>query len=82
MVVLDELTAGARELARIDLNALKQVREVIARYRGQNIGVADASTVVLAERYRTHTILTLDRRHFRILRPITGDRFTILPDAR
>ncbi len=82
LAVLDELTAGAWELARIDLNELKQVPEVIDRYRDQNIGVADASSVVLAERHRTHTILTLDRRHFEVLRPITGDRFTILPDAR
>lgn len=41
---------------------------------------ADASIVVLAERYGTHDILTLDERHFRALRPITGRRtFRLLP---
>ena len=35
--------------------------------------------MVLAERYRTRTIVTLDRRHFDVLRPITGGRFTLLP---
>jgi len=44
--------------------------------------VADASNVVLADRYRTRTILTLDRRAFEVLRPITGGRFAVLPDAR
>jgi uncharacterized protein len=45
----------------------------------KEIGVADASNVVLAERYRTRTIMTLDRRHFDVLRPVTGGRLTVLP---
>jgi predicted nucleic acid-binding protein len=52
---------------------------VIERYADQSIGVADASNVVLAERYRTRTIVTLDRRHFDVLRPLSGGRFRILP---
>lgn len=44
------------------------------------LGVADASNVVLADRYRTADILTLDQRHFRALRPLWGaDHFTLLP---
>ncbi|AFE11897.1 hypothetical protein J113_04190 [Mycobacterium tuberculosis CAS/NITR204] len=34
---------------------------------------------MLADRYRTRTILTLDRRHFSALRPIGGGRFTVIP---
>jgi predicted nucleic acid-binding protein len=52
---------------------------VIGRYRDQAIGVTDASLVVLAERYATRTILTLDRRHFDVLRPLQGKRFALLP---
>lgn len=44
------------------------------------LGIADASNVVLADRHRTTTILTLDQRHFRRLRPLWGaDYFTLLP---
>jgi uncharacterized protein len=44
------------------------------------LGIADASNVVLTDRYRTTTILTLDQRHFRRLRPLWGaDHFTLLP---
>ncbi|MFI6599084.1 PIN domain-containing protein [Nonomuraea sp. NPDC050536] len=44
------------------------------------VGIADASNVVLADRYRTTKILTLDQRHFRCLRPLWGaDHFTLLP---
>jgi predicted nucleic acid-binding protein len=44
------------------------------------LGIADASNVILADRHRTTTILTLDQRHFRRLRPLWGaSHFTLLP---
>ena len=47
---------------------------------GDDIGIADASNVILADRHRTTTILTLDQRHFRRLRPQWGaSHFTLLP---
>lgn len=79
LAILNELAGGAWELATIDSDTLKQARTIIATYGDHNIGVADASNVILAERYRTHTIATLDRRHFTTLRPTTGGQFTILP---
>lgn len=79
VAVVDELAGGAWELASIDVDGLKQARSVIARYRDQEIGVADASNVVLAAQHRTRTIVTFDHRHFDILRPLTGGRFTVLP---
>ena len=79
LAVLDELTGGAWELAAFASEELARARAIIAKYRGQVIGVADASNVVLAERHHTRTIVTLDRRHFDVLRPITGGRFTVLP---
>jgi uncharacterized protein len=43
-------------------------------------GIADAANVVLADRYRTTRLLTLDQRHFRRLQPLWGaDHFTLLP---
>jgi uncharacterized protein len=44
------------------------------------LGIADASNVVLADRYRTTRVLTLDQRHFRALAPLWGaGHFTLLP---
>ena len=44
------------------------------------LGIADASNVILADRHRTTTILTLDQQHFRRLRPLWGaSHFTLLP---
>lgn len=79
LAVLRELTGGAWDLPAIDVEELVQARAVIERYADQSIGVADASNVILAERYRTRTIVTLDRRHFNVLRPLSGGRFRILP---
>lgn len=79
LAVLRELTGGAWDLPAITVEELVQARVVIERYADQDVGLADASNVILAERYRTRTIVTLDRRHFDVLRPLGGGRFTILP---
>ncbi|MGH2358597.1 MAG: PIN domain-containing protein [Candidatus Limnocylindria bacterium] len=79
LAVLGELAGGAWDLPAIDAEDLKQASSIIDRYRDQQIGVADASIAVLAARYRTRTIVTLDHRHFDVIRPLTGGRFTVLP---
>lgn len=79
LAVLDELTGGAWDLAALDLEGLRRARTVISSHRDQEIGVADASIVVLAERYRTRTIASLDHRHFDVLRCLDGGHFEVLP---
>lgn len=79
LAVLQELAGGAWDLPAIDVEELDKACAIIERYADQNIGVADASNVILAERYRTRTIVTLDHRHFDALRPLGGGRFRILP---
>jgi predicted nucleic acid-binding protein len=52
--------------------------EVAREYRG--LGLADASLVAIAGRLGTAEIATLDERHFRALRPLTGEpAFRLLP---
>lgn len=82
LAVLDELAGGAWKLAGFAADDLSQARSIISEYRDQEVGVADASNVVLADRYRTSSIVTLDRRHFEVLRSIGGKQFTLLPLAR
>jgi predicted nucleic acid-binding protein len=81
LAALTELFGGAWELPSVDPSDLQEVCSVIDRYPDQDIGVADASLVVLAHRYRTDRLLTLDHRHFRVIRTDAGRPFTILPDA-
>lgn len=74
-----EMGSGSWELAQFGAGDLRRAHEVMERYRDQAIGLTDASLVVLAERYRTDRILTLDHRHFRVLRTRDGAPFTLLP---
>ena len=77
--ILRELSGGAYLLPGLGPEDLARTADVVTKYRDLGIGVADASLVVLAERYATRTILTLDHRHFGVLRPLQGGRFTLLP---
>lgn len=77
--VLTELAGGAYELAAVGDKELQSAADVVARYRDQDVGVADASLVVLASRYGTKSVLTLDHRHFGVMRPLNGGRFKLLP---
>ncbi len=79
LAVLAELAGGAYELAAMSAADIALAAEVIARYRNLGIGITDASLVVLAARYGTDTILTLDRRHFGALRSLTGEPLRIAP---
>ena len=79
LAVLAELSGGGWELPPFDGDDLKAAARLIAKYADQEIGLADASQVVLAHRYATRTIATLDRKHFSVLRPMNGGRFTLLP---
>jgi predicted nucleic acid-binding protein len=79
LAVLRELAGGAWDLAAFAAVDLAQARAVVERYADQSIGLADASIVILAARYQTRTVVTLDRRHFGVVRPIDGGSFKILP---
>lgn len=79
LAVIAELAGGAWDLPGFDAADLAVAHHVVEQYADQAIGVADASIVVLADRLGTRTIATLDRRHFEVLRPLAGGRFTIVP---
>lgn len=77
--LLDDVAAGAYELAAFDADDLADARGVVEKHRDLGIGLTDASLVVLAARYTTDRVLTLDERHFRALRTLDGGPFSILP---
>ena len=79
MAVLRELAGGAWDLVEFGAEQISAAIKVIEKYHDQQIGITDASNVVLADRHATTTIATLDRRHFSVVRPLAGGRFTVLP---
>jgi predicted nucleic acid-binding protein len=79
LVALRELAGGAWKLPCLNTADVQHAADVVERYHDQEIGLADASLVLLAGRYRTNRLLTLDQRHFRVLRTPNGAPFTLLP---
>ena len=79
LAVLAELAGGAWELPCFDAADVRRAAKVIDRYRDLEVGLADASQVVLAERYGSSRVLTLDHRHFGVLRTGRGKPFALLP---
>lgn len=56
-----------------------RIADLVAQYGDFPLGGADASIVALAERLDIETIITLDDRHFRALRPRHRQAFRLLP---
>jgi len=79
LAFLRDLEEGTFIVDCLDRGELLKAREVVARYRDLRLGLADASLVVLAARYQTNRILTLDERAFRTVTPLQGGSFTLLP---
>jgi predicted nucleic acid-binding protein len=77
--LLDEVAGGVYDLAAFGVEEVAEAAELVGRYRDLRIGLADASVVVIAAAGRTTRLLTLDERHFRPMRPLWGDAFTLLP---
>jgi uncharacterized protein len=83
--IIDSVLAQARQLrfqiAETGIEILDTARVVQQQYAGLDLDLADAVNVGLAAQYRTDTVLTLDRRDFRAIRPLTPHKwFRLLPD--
>ena len=79
LMFLDEVSRGVYQLAAISPYEMPSVQAVIKKYASLRVGLADAATVVLAERFKTRDILTLDERHFRAMKTASRKSFRILP---
>lgn len=77
--LLAEVAEGAMSLEPFGAAEIRACLAVLERYSDLDIGLADASIVFLAERFKTDFILTLDERHFRALRTGSGNRLHLLP---
>jgi predicted nucleic acid-binding protein len=58
----------------------KDIAALVHRFRDLPLGGADASLIVLANRLRTRLIVTLDQRHFRVVKNAAGQPFELLPE--
>jgi predicted nucleic acid-binding protein len=79
LAYLDDLAAGTYEVVSLEPSELEVARDLVRTYRDLEIGLSDASIVILARRFRTRRILSFDEPDFRTIAPLQGGHFTILP---
>ncbi len=77
--LLAEVARGVYRLDAFEADDIAAAERLIGRHADLGIGLADASIVVLANRYGVREVLTLDERHFRALRGPGGRPFRLLP---
>ncbi|WP_101784146.1 PIN domain-containing protein [Nonomuraea indica] len=76
---LRDIGEGGYELVGMSSHDVSRAADLVARYAGMKVGITDASVALVAARHRTTRVLTLDHRHFRTMKPLWGDTFTVLP---
>jgi len=76
---LQEVAEGVYQLDSFNADDVRRATGILDKYPTLGLGIADASIVILAERYGTNDVLTLDERHFRAVRAPSGRPFRILP---
>ena len=77
--LLADVARGVYQLEPFSAADIADCIAVIRRYTDLQIGLADASIVVLAARHHCYDVLTLDQRHFRAVRGPRGKAFRLLP---
>jgi predicted nucleic acid-binding protein len=83
--IIDFVIAQARQtrfqIPETGIEILDTARLVQKQYASLDLDLADAVNVALAAQYRTDAMLTLDRRDFPAVRPLTPHKwFRLLPD--
>jgi len=56
-----------------------RMADLVEQYADLPLGTSDAAVVALAERTNVTEVVTLDRRHFTVVRPRHIKTFTLLP---
>lgn len=77
--LLEEVERGAYRLAPFTAADVGLARQHLRRHSDLDLGLADASILVLAERHRCQDVLTLDQRHFRAVTGPSGKPLRLLP---
>ena len=77
--LLLEVARGVYRLESFAADDIAEARALVEQYADLELGLADASLVVLANRYGCAGVLTLDERHFRALPGPKGASFRLLP---
>ncbi len=77
--LLEDVAAGAYQLEPFEAKDVDAALDYVRRYENIDLGLADASIIVLSDRHDLADVLTLDERHFRTVRRSRNRTFRLLP---
>ena len=80
LMALNNLLTSPFELVQLTTEDFVTATKVIQKYQDLKIGITDASLIALASRFETNKVMTLDRRHFGVMKTISGKHLQIIPD--
>ncbi len=76
---IQNLQSNPWQFEAIEKEDLNRIARLLEEYADNELDFVDAAITALAERLNITTILTVDQRHFRAIRPIHCRYFEILP---
>ena len=74
-----QITRSVWTLAVPDSSDLTRAAAILDQYQDSRFDFVDATLVAIAERLHIERVLTLDRRHFQLIRPSHCNAFELLP---
>jgi predicted nucleic acid-binding protein len=77
--LLVEFDSGALSLLDLPVRWLLRAGELVRDYHDLPLGLVDATVLAAAEMLSEPKIVTLDRRHFTVVRPAHVDSLALLP---
>jgi predicted nucleic acid-binding protein len=77
--LLGQVADGVYQIESFDAGDIARANQVLDQYADLDLGLADASLIVLSERHNVLDLLTLDERRFRAVSGPGGKPFRILP---
>jgi predicted nucleic acid-binding protein len=70
---------GYFEVEPLELSDFQRIEAIMTKYADLELGFVDAAVAATAERLDAVTLLTTDRRHFSVIRPMHVSWFQLSP---
>ncbi len=79
LALMDEIRRGVFRVEDLEPNDYGRVSELLETYIDLRVGFVDAAVMAIVERLGEPKLATLDRRHFKIMRPRHVEALELLP---
>ena len=80
--LLEACHDGIYEILPLTAVDIPEIGGTLSKYRDQQIDLADACLVHLANREKIDVVMTVDVRHFSLFRTAAGRPLTLLPNSK